>query len=135
MNWRFFRSSRATQSLHTHSWVVTLAAFAVAAVGFAPLALAQAGQHPAKKIVVIAHRGAHREAPENTLASLEKAIEIGCDYVELDVRRTKDGALVIMHDNSVNRMTNGKGKIADLTLAEIRKFEVKSRHGAKWAGL
>ncbi len=88
-----------------------------------------------RKIIVIAHRGAHREAPENTLASLEQAIEIGCDYVELDVRRTKDGALVIMHDNSVNRMTNGKGKIADLTLAEIRKFEVKSRHGAKWAGL
>jgi glycerophosphoryl diester phosphodiesterase len=87
-----------------------------------------------KKIVVIAHRGAHREAPENTLASLEKAIEIGCDYVELDVRRTKDGALVIMHDSSVNRMTNGKGQIADLTLEEIRKLEVKSRHGAKWAG-
>src|SRR5580704_18140510 len=88
-----------------------------------------------KKIVVIAHRGAHREAPENTLASLEKAIEIGCDYVELDVRRTKDGALVIMHDAGVNRMTNGKGKIEDLTLAEIRKLEIKSRHGKQWAGL
>jgi glycerophosphoryl diester phosphodiesterase len=86
-----------------------------------------------KRIIVIAHRGAHREAPENTLASLEKAIEIGCDYVELDVRRTKDGALVIMHDSSVNRMTNGTGKIADLTLAEIRKLEVKSRQ-AKWSG-
>ena len=83
----------------------------------------------AKKIVVIAHRGAHREAPENTLASLEKAIQIGCDYVEIDVRRTKDGALVIMHDNHVARMTNGKGKIEDLTLAEIRKFDVKSRKG------
>lgn len=92
------------------------------------------GTSAAKKIIVIAHRGAHREAPENTLASLEKAIEIGCDYVELDVRRTKDGALVIMHDSSVNRMTNGKGKIAELTLAEIRKLEVKSRHGAPWAG-
>jgi glycerophosphoryl diester phosphodiesterase len=89
----------------------------------------------AKKLIVIAHRGAHREAPENTLASLERAVELGCDYVELDVRRTKDGALVIMHDSGVNRMTNGKGKIADLTLAEIRRFEVKSRHGAKWAGL
>lgn len=88
----------------------------------------------AKKIVVIAHRGAHREAPENTLASLEKAIEIGCDYVELDVRRTKDGALVIMHDATVNRMTNGKGKIAEMTLEEIRKLEIKSRKG-KWPGL
>ena len=95
---------------------------------------AVAANRVAKKIVVIAHRGAHREAPENTLASLEKAIEIGCDFVEIDVRRTKDGALVIMHDGSVNRMTNGKGKIEDLTLAEIRKLEVKSRHGARWAG-
>jgi glycerophosphoryl diester phosphodiesterase len=135
MNWRFFRDSRATLGLHTKSWVVTLAAIAFAAIGFAPLALAQAGQRAAKKIVVIAHRGAHREAPENTLASLEKAIEIGCDYVELDVRRTKDGALVIMHDASVNRMTNGKGKIEDLTLAEIRKLEIKGRHGKQWAGL
>jgi glycerophosphoryl diester phosphodiesterase len=88
-----------------------------------------------KRIIVIAHRGAHREAPENTLASLEQAIALGCDYVELDVRRTKDGALVIMHDSGVNRMTNGKGKIADLTLAEIRQLEVKSRHGSKWSGL
>ncbi len=100
-----------------------------------PLDAAQpSSASPPKKIIVIAHRGAHREAPENTLASLERAIEIGCDYVELDVRRTKDGALVIMHDNNVNRMTNGRGKIAEMTLAEIRKLEVKSRHGAKWAG-
>jgi glycerophosphoryl diester phosphodiesterase len=95
---------------------------------------ANAAKQTAKKIVVIAHRGAHREAPENTLASLEQAIEIGCDFVEIDVRRTKDGALVIMHDGNVGRMTNGRGKIEDLTLAEIRKLEVKSRHGAKWAG-
>jgi glycerophosphoryl diester phosphodiesterase len=99
----------------------------------APSSTPRAGRI-AKRIVVIAHRGAHREAPENTLASLAQAIEIGCDYVELDVRRTKDGALVIMHDASVNRMTSGKGKIADLTLKEIRKLDVKSRQGAKWAG-
>jgi len=113
--------------------------FAAIAIAVALVAAAIAAEPPhsanaSKKIVVIAHRGAHREAPENTLASLEKAIEIGCDYVELDVRRTKDGALVIMHDSSVNRMTNGTGKIADLTLAEIRKLEVKSRQKAKWAG-
>jgi glycerophosphoryl diester phosphodiesterase len=135
MNGRFLLVSRAILGMQTQSCVVALAAIAFAAVNFAPLALAQAGQRVAKKIVVIAHRGAHREAPENTLASLEKAIEIGCDYVELDVRRTKDGALVIMHDASVNRMTNGKGKIEDLTLAEIRKLEIKSRRGKQWAGL
>src|ERR1700722_1634063 len=135
MNWRSLRDSRAPLGRRAQSRVVTLATIAVATFGFTPLALAQAGQQVAKKIVVIAHRGAHREAPENTLASLEKAIEIGCDYVELDVRRTKDGALVIMHDASVNRMTNGKGKIEDLTLAEIRKLEIKSRRGKQWAGL
>jgi glycerophosphoryl diester phosphodiesterase len=110
--------------------VITIAVVAPAFAADPPLSASGP-----KKIIVIAHRGAHRDAPENTLASLEKAIEIGCDYVELDVRRTKDGALVIMHDSSVNRMTNGKGKIADLTLEEIRKLEVKSRHAAKWAGL
>jgi glycerophosphoryl diester phosphodiesterase len=89
---------------------------------------------PARKIVVIAHRGAHLEVPENTLASLEKAIEIGCDYVEIDVRRTKDGALVIMHDAQVNRMTNGKGRIDHLTLAEIRKLDIKSRKGGRPSG-
>jgi glycerophosphoryl diester phosphodiesterase len=81
-----------------------------------------------KNIVVIAHRGAHKTVPENTLAALDKAIELGVDYVEIDVRRTKDGALVIMHDASVNRMTNGKGKIEDLTLAEIRKLDIVRGH-------
>jgi glycerophosphoryl diester phosphodiesterase len=80
-----------------------------------------------KPIIVIAHRGAHRTVPENTLASLEKAIEIGCDYVELDVRRTKDGVLVLMHDASINRMTNGKGKIEDLTYDQIRQFDIRAR--------
>ncbi len=81
----------------------------------------------AKTIVVVAHRGAHKTVPENTLASLEKAIELGVDYVELDVRRTKDGVLVLMHDASVNRMTNGKGKIEDLTFDEIHSLNIRAR--------
>src|SRR6202034_2428866 len=76
-----------------------------------------------------------REAPENTLASLEKAIEIGCDYVELDVRRTKDGVLVLMHDASVNRMTNGKGRIEDLTFDEIHKLNIRVKTAAVPDGL
>ena len=78
-----------------------------------------------KSILVVAHRGAHKTVPENTLASLEKAIELGVDYVELDVRRTKDGVLVLLHDASVNRMTNGKGKIEDLTFDEIHKLNIR----------
>jgi glycerophosphoryl diester phosphodiesterase len=89
-------------------------------------------ESPEKRILVIAHRGAHRDVPENTLAALDKAIAIGCDYVEVDVRRTKDGALVIMHDASVSRTTNGTGRVEDLTLAEIRKLKMKGRRGAKW---
>jgi glycerophosphoryl diester phosphodiesterase len=79
---------------------------------------------------VIAHRGAHRDAPENTLASLEQAIELGCDYVEIDVRRTKDGALVIMHDANVRRMTDGTGNIEELTLDQIRRLKVRSKRGS-----
>lgn len=89
---------------------------------------------PAKRILVIAHRGAHADAPENTLAAFRRAIELGCDYVEMDVRRTKDGALVLMHDRAVDRTTNGTGNVADLTLAEIRALDAGSRRGARWAG-
>ena len=79
---------------------------------------------PKKSIVVIAHRGAHREVAENTPAAIRHAIELGCDYVEVDVRRTKDGVLVLMHDRSVDRTTNGKGNVKDLTYAEIRELTV-----------
>jgi glycerophosphoryl diester phosphodiesterase len=102
---------------------------AVAVVGVL-LGPCASGADAPKKIVVIAHRGAHRTVPENTLASLERAIELGVDYVELDVRRTKDGVLVLMHDASVNRMTSGKGKIEDLAFDEIRKLDIRSKTGA-----
>ena len=85
------------------------------------------GRAHAQNVLVIAHRGAHKTVPENTIASLEKAIELGVDYVELDVRRTKDGVLILMHDASINRMTNGKGKIEDLTYDEIHKFDIRGR--------
>lgn len=80
-----------------------------------------------RRIPVAAHRGAHEDAPENSLASIRTAIELGCDYVELDVRKTKDGKLVLMHDSSVDRTTNGKGKVDQLTFDEIRslKFDGK----------
>ncbi len=88
--------------------------------------MTQAADGPTHKtILVVAHRGAHKTVPENTIASLEKAIELGVDYVELDVRRTKDGVLVLMHDASINRMTNGKGKIEDMTYAEIHKADIR----------
>jgi glycerophosphoryl diester phosphodiesterase len=94
-----------------------------------PLSGLPAARHA---IIVIAHRGDHVEVPENTLAAYEKAIRHGADYVEIDLRTTKDGKLVIMHDASVDRMTNGKGKVQDLEYAAIRQLKItdKSKPGS-----
>jgi glycerophosphoryl diester phosphodiesterase len=68
----------------------------------------------------IGHRGARAYAPENTLKSFRKAIEIGVDAIELDVRKTKDNQLVVIHDADVKRTTNGEGLVSELTLAQIK---------------
>lgn len=78
-----------------------------------------------KPVVVIAHRGNHVDVPENTYAAFEEGIKYHIDYVEMDLRTTKDGQLVIMHDGTVDRMTDGHGKVADLTLEEIDKLTIK----------
>lgn len=70
----------------------------------------------------VGHRGARAYAPENTIASFKKALEIGVDAVELDVRKTKDNQLVVIHDADVKRTTNGAGLVSELTLAEIKGF-------------
>jgi glycerophosphoryl diester phosphodiesterase len=79
------------------------------------------------KFIVISHRADHVEVPENTLAAIENGIKAGVDYVELDLRTTKDSVLVIMHDATVDRMTNGKGKVSDLTYAELRRLKVMDK--------
>lgn len=76
------------------------------------------------KFVVIAHRGDHTQAPENTLEALRNAIAEGADYVETDLRTTKDGHIVIMHDSTADRTTDGKGRVADMTLAEFRALHI-----------
>ena len=86
-------------------------------------------QRHARHVIVIAHRGAHASAPENTLPAIARAIELGCDFVEVDVRQTKDGALVLMHDRDVDRTTNGSGELADLTLSEVRGLQVTAPGG------
>ena len=84
---------------------------------------------PAKyKLAVIAHRGDHTKVPENTIASIKEAIKSGADYVEIDLRTSKDGHLLLHHDVSVDRMTNGKGNIKALTLAEIRALKVSDKN-------
>ena len=74
----------------------------------------------------VAHRGASGDYPENTLLAFEKALEIGVDEIELDLHSTKDGHLVVMHDATVDRTTDGTGAIAELTLAEIKALDAGS---------
>jgi glycerophosphoryl diester phosphodiesterase len=73
----------------------------------------------------IGHRGAKAYEPENTLRSYKKALEIGVDAVELDVRKTKDNQLVVIHDADVKRTTNGKGLVNELTLEQIKGFSAE----------
>ena len=74
------------------------------------------------KLLMIAHRGASADAPENTLIAFNRAKAVG-DFVEFDVRATKEGDLVVMHDSTVDRTTNGSGAVADLTLAQLRDLD------------
>jgi len=75
------------------------------------------------RVLKIGHRGAAGHAPENTLAAVRQGIELGVDFVEIDVRRTADGVLVALHDATVSRTTNGKGRVDALSLGEVRKLD------------
>jgi glycerophosphoryl diester phosphodiesterase len=73
-----------------------------------------------RRILRVGHRGAAGHAPENTLAAIRSGISLGVDFVELDVRRTRDGRLAVMHDERVNRTTNGSGLISEMTWDELQ---------------
>ncbi len=79
----------------------------------------------AAQITVISHRGEHLSHVENTLPAFQAAIDAGADFFELDVRTTSDGHLVLMHDSTVNRTTNGKGKVHDMTFDQIRALDAQ----------
>jgi acetyl esterase/lipase len=80
-------------------------------------------------LVVIAHRGNHEVYPENTLAAVEAAIRSGVDYVEVDLRTTRDGQLVLCHDETVDRTTHGKGKVKDLRWEELSTLTSRGKDG------
>ena len=82
----------------------------------------------------VAHRGASGNYPENTLLAFQKALEIGVDEIELDLYLTKDGHLIIMHDSTVDRTTDGTGAISDLTLAEIKALDAGGVFGEQFRG-
>lgn len=81
-------------------------------------------------VFVVAHRADWRNFPENSLEAIESAIDMGVDIVEIDIHRTADGELVVCHDRTINRTTNGKGKIAELTLDYIKSCYLRAGHNA-----
>ena len=86
--------------------------------------------------LIIAHRGDSATRPENTLNAFRQALSVGADLVELDVQLTKDGQVVVLHDVTVNRTTDGNGSVREMTLAEVKKLEAgyPSRFGAQYKG-
>lgn len=85
-------------------------------------------------VYVVAHRGAHLGIPENTLAAYKKAIELGCDFIEIDLRKTKDGRFVSVHNSTLDAYTDGKftGKVNDYTLAELKAMNIGKRVSPEW---
>jgi len=75
--------------------------------------------------IVIAHRGNHTRAYENTLTAIQNAINAGADYAEIDVRRTLDGQHILMHDGTVDRTTDGRGKVKELTWPQLQQLHVR----------
>jgi glycerophosphoryl diester phosphodiesterase len=82
-----------------------------------------------RRIIRIGHRGAAGHAPENTLAAIRKGISLGANFVELDVQRTCDGRLVVMHDETVDRTTDGTGLVAAMTWDEVRLLDAGDGEG------
>ena len=80
-------------------------------------------------VIVVAHRADWRNYPENSLEAINSAIEMGVDMLEIDVQRTKDGVLILMHDHNLDRTTTGSGNIADITWEEIAKLNLKDHQG------
>ena len=85
-------------------------------------------------LMVIAHRGASSYAPENTLAAFDLALQMGVRHIELDVDFTSDGHIVVIHDDTVDRTTNGSGPVTSHTLAALRALDAGSWFGAQFAG-
>lgn len=96
---------------------------------------------PKGRLVVVAHRGCHEPAPrhgfgpapENSVLALEHCVALGVDMMETDIRETKDGYLVMVHDDSVDRTTTGTGKVAELTLAQIKALRLRQNEGGREA--
>jgi glycerophosphoryl diester phosphodiesterase len=118
---------------------LTILLLSIASIGCAsatrePVKVLPAPRHGG--VYVVAHRGAHIGIPENTLAAYEAAIEMGVDFVEIDLRTTKDGRIVSIHNKEIDSyVTNGRrGLVSEMTLEQLRQLDIGSRIGPQWSG-
>ena len=91
-------------------------------------------QPPARHVVAISHRGEHLHHPENTIPAFTEAIRVGADFIEVDVQTTADGKLVLSHDSTVDRCTNGTGNVRDMTFVEIERLDAGIKSSPEFAG-
>ncbi|MFJ2950281.1 glycerophosphodiester phosphodiesterase [Streptomyces sp. NPDC087226] len=127
--------------MHARAVAASTTALLGAAALLLPLSPARAAESSARPLV-IAHRGASAYAPENTLAAVDRAAALGVDWVENDVQRTRDGELVVLHDDSLRRTTDveevfpdrAPWKVSDFTAAEIARLDAGSWFDAAYAG-
>lgn len=127
------------------NYVALLGLIAIAAPAHAaePADIMRRIRDPRAGMIVIAHRGCHNPAPrhdlpaapENSTLALDHCARLGVDVMETDVRKSLDGHLVIMHDATVDRTTDGKGKVADLTLAQLKALRLRENEGGADAAL
>jgi glycerophosphoryl diester phosphodiesterase len=89
---------------------------------------------PRPEVVIVAHRGMAAGYPENTLAAFRHSVALGFPVIEVDLRATADGHIVIMHDETVDRTTSGTGEVGQMTLAEVRSLYAGSHAGPRFAG-
>src|SRR4029077_18574646 len=85
-----------------------------------------------RHVVAISHRGEHLHHPENTMPAFEEAIRLGADYIEVDVRTTSDGKLILSHDGTVNRCTNGQGEVSKMSFDELRALDAGVKTGPEF---
>ncbi len=91
------------------------------------------GAAAGKTIALVAHRGGAGLAPENTLASFRKGLELGADYLEMDVHLTRDSIPVVIHDPTIDRTTDGKGRVVDMTLEALQTFNAAAKFPGGWS--
>ena len=134
-------SDRARDRIHALSvmCVLAIASVVIAVLGATPARVSSSelmGEErtPGDAAFIASHRGGAATAPENTLPAVTAALEAGFDYVEVDIALTADGHPVLMHDKSVDRTTDGRGRLASLTLAEVRALDAGSWFDAVYAG-